>query len=65
MPLLRMLIALSTCGSFCALLALKLLDLAALALDLTLLVLDLALLLPRGHFLVLQRVTDHVARSRA
>jgi hypothetical protein len=52
-------------SSFGALVALQLLDLMALTLDLALLVLDLSLLLLRGHFLVLQRVADDVARARA
>jgi hypothetical protein len=47
------------------LLTLQRLDLAALALDRALLVLDLTLLLLRGHFLVLQRIADHVASACA
>jgi hypothetical protein len=44
---------------------LKLLNLAALALDRALLVLHLTLLLLRGDLLILHRVSDHVAGTRA
>src|SRR5207245_4326884 len=45
--------------------SLQLLNLASLALDFALLIVDLPLLLPRGDFLVLHRVADHVAGARA